>query len=92
MSMAEKKATEMAIFILLHLIAFGDFAKKMKVVTTLNHLHEIWWLPDSLADPESLRAWLLSVGILCWLIAASTQRGEGKTSQLDILILQMQVP
>lgn len=92
MFMAEKKAIEVVISIFFHLIPFGDFAKKMNVVTTLYHLHEIWWLPDSLADPELLRAWLLPMGVLYWLIGASTQGGEGKTSQLDILILQMQVP
>lgn len=32
------------------------------------------------------------MGVLYWLIGASTQGGEGKTSQLYILILQMQVP
>lgn len=51
-----KKVIDMGISIFLYLIPFGDFAKKMKVVTILYHLHEIWWLPDSLADPELLRA------------------------------------
>lgn len=40
-TMIEKKAIEMGISIFPHLAPFGDFAKKMKVVTTLYHLHEI---------------------------------------------------
>lgn len=36
-----KKAIDMGISIFLHLIPFAGFAKKMKVVTILYHLHEI---------------------------------------------------